>query len=963
MPTDLIPFLTIEHAAAGGSGAQIADFCEAARAPAGNPVSGGRWRAALDGGSVPPIVERVADGRTLKALSSEGATATVRLFGQPGGSDPLGVLSGRVVLGRSATLALAGTAADGTVYTVAAPLVIVSGRVVEIEDDLPYSLAVTIRAHAPLFRRTLPRVPLRGYPGGVIGNGAGASTTVITTGNTTMPAEVTLVAFVLVPLAWDLGASDVHTIAANRSLWWYAKRHTDGWSWRLAVKYTTDAGGSQTEILGPVITPDNKVHPLSLQFDTAASGGGVSATFGDGASFTVATSATAWHLLSEQWQMMRYRSDATSVTSTLIYGWMFFSSLIGPTAIARYIATRAPADADDLFLFYPGPVVSGQLLDYAAANASAPYDATVTAGTAAPSMEGDEGQAGKMLPLIYRGQHMPAEMIDPLTLTYRVASADIEGISRVVELGADITVVHADDPREFLVSTPGATEATVTGWLGGGVRLGAELAEPDRLAVDVQGVGGWPWSVILGSNHGSAGGAYVSFPTALNSGGNDFKFDLYFSYSSINSTDVVFTSGFVRITRVSIPGRLPQVFTVEVFLSPSGDIEMEVTIPTLTTVAMTVEARELASTVEARVLINGRIAATGESSPTTSLGTATPSVFLGFPGGFPDLGALPMRLWGPGAVATTDAEAEASARKFLFRHPVDGEDAEYSDLVGMWTRPDPSSPIDTVLDDIGTNDGTVVNPGTYGRWRPGLCSDGPLAAAVKTLRDAGVDDDAITIAASAWDIEAAPQSLWAEGEEDVASVVDRAIGPGYALLRADGTVLLGKMLAPTSGNAVGTLTGAEVYDISPGKANQPPSVILARWGMIGVEQEPVGTADAARAALMSRRVREEVVPIAGNADTYQDEPYPEGRALELRGVYRDRAAALAAAEDLAAQEADPYPVRTVTGIGAGRSPAPGEVWGVTDPRDGSVAYYRILARKTDALGGQGRPPADEWEVR
>ena len=1049
--SQLFPYLTLNHVNSSGADQQTASFCGMTLGvPYASPS--GDWLPALDEGSIQLPEERVMQGRS-PVVAQQQSPVSVKLAYEHGGTIPLDVLDGRIYLGQEATIAYAGTDGAGNVHTTADPLVAVKGTVVGRTDHKTASatnlgteiygahLELFILPHNDILATPIPDRPLLGYPGGLLGKVDGS---VCTTGYTTLHSQYTFRAYILVPLVWPTGASDRIHILGNRECSLRAKLHTDGFSWRLLAAFTTNAGGAVEEIDGPLVTPAESFRHLALAFDTSPGGGGVAAFFYvDGALESSPTSATTFHSLAGDVQMMRYESTTTTVCTTIAGAFMVFSALTTAATEARLAKSRATTTETDMVLFYPGRALvtatavnpnaaaavdnggglvgipstahglsagdyvqidqttnydgfyeldastsvdelviaatfvaetfagtetvtqqSGTLLDLTENNGSSPFDATFTNCRPASLFEGDEGMAGLLLPRVWQMQHIPPTWVDAPNKIARVSDVPCEGITWAGDLGDVITLEQHGSILGFVESAPAAGAAAVTGFGGGLIKLGANLTDNGRLAADVLGTSADAYSLSLGANHG---GSTCTFPSGFLPGGSDFAIDFKFSYAGVNATTgAIFISSFLEVVKLTdtVGDDVVQfkVFYKAGVVDPAGFISLTASVPELGTTFARIQGREVGGEVEAKLVVNGALVGSETTGGGFELAEASlTTTRIGDSTDFDYVGSLPLRWWGPTGVQTTDAALESHVRKFLFRNPVDGTDAEWSQLSGFWHRPDPSSPLNTVKDEIGSNDGTVTNPGASGRFAPGLCWADPLFAYMLLLRDyAGIAETDITITEQAYDgVEHSPLCLWAgsAGEETLGAVLAQL--PGYVLLSSDETATIGAFVAPTQANSSGTLAeGDTCTTIEPGEdvlrpeANAgalPPSVAMAEWGRIGIRQDPDSTVAADRAALMVRDVASETIPVGTNETKYNDKPYPNGRVIKLIGCYRDRDAALAALDKLVAQWEDPRDVRTVAVTPGQQAPRPGEVWGFRDPRGG--VFYRVaMARKPGAFG-------------
>lgn len=914
----------------------------------------------IDGASVSPFREQVVDGRTVKEPTPP-ADVSLTLLRYVNGIDRLSALIGRNILGRSATVGYVGTAADGTVYTPAAPFVIAQGQVIPPFKVAPDKWTITVRPQNALYQREVPSRALLGYRTGVLGNGDGAATTVIVaTGYSTISAATTLVALVLVPRLWDIGASDTHAIWANKGLFFGAKRHTDGYSWRLFCRYSTTTGGTLEEIPGPVIEPDETLRLLSCRFTAATK----TAVFGVDTTFSTAVGSAAFVALSaaEDWQMMRFRTDATSVSGTLMGAFMLFTSVLTDGEVAALAAARARGDEATLKLYYRETDGAGTYLDEAAANAASPIDATITAGTETSLFEGPLELAGVKPPLILQGQHMPLVPVDHARLIYRASKHPIENASRVMDGGNNFTITHRYSVKDLVTNAPGAGEVAMTPDMGGLFRFNS-LTDGAELAADIQGSSGWPMSLALGTDHGFSEvdlGTSLG-PDLVSTGG--YALEIWFETGAElpSSSGVIWSSGFITVAMSYVFNKAPYLFVrVE---GTSGDITFDLDpIPVLTVVSLRIEAWNNGSDMASRVLLNGVVvdAATAAGTNLTNVVAVPPKKAIladnaSIPVlGFPHVGALPLRAWSlVSPTSRTNAVAEAETRKFLFRHPVNGVDAEWSDLVGLWYRF--TTDINQVDDETGNGyHGTVVNGGTFGRWRPGLCWSDPLHAPAYLLQEHGGYDLAtqLTIADLAYAyLEPAAQDLWFPPETKMSKALAMAAGPGFVFLRADGTAVLGLVVDATAGNSQGTVAGVlEVGEktVAAGEGKgMPPSLVVAEYARIGATgQTALAATDSERRALMSAEVREDAIPIGANATIYGDLPFPDGVRLYSLARFRDAGPTRRELQRLASIWADPRPMYEVRLEGAGRTLQVGDIWAVTDPLGGATAYVLVMARVT-----------------
>jgi hypothetical protein len=984
----LTPYVLLTHTASDGSDAQVLACCGGGRldaigdAPPAT-VSPRRWTPCLDVASMSPLVERVVDGRATKALAPV-ADVSVKLtsYLAPGGPTwPLAI--GRIILGQSIEVGYVGTDASGTVWTMSARLVIATGTVGPWSDGRRLDqmgrqvggISVTIRSHPALWDGEVPPRKLLGYPGGVLGVSTSGPT-----GYSTVPVDFSWQCLCLLPLKWT-SAYARQVLVYHPTVRWYGKQVAAD-AWQLCAEFTIDGGGTLEELAGPVVAPDEAFHWLDFTFDTAAAGGGVEAIFGVDGERTTVASATALYATAGDWRLFE---DGVAYNNTISGAYAFFGAAQTGAQLDAYQVDRLTGSETDLVLYYPGPVTStGKLLDGTRNDAGGPYDIMLGgAGAGVSLLEGDEPLAGTRLPHVYYAQSLPGVIVGAADSIYRFTSARaVEGVGLVHARGAEWTAYQSDDLRDFLGgSAPAAGEVTVCAFGGGLVRRGSPVVTgtDESLVADIRGVGGGsslraPWSLALGSNYG---GSLVTFAgwNALLSGLTEWQVDLRVSIQNDpdHTFDTIFQSDWLKVWMLSAAaaglGRPLMWVQVE---GTTGTVSNFYDLGLLTTSDVSVCAWNSGSDLAVRVVLNGNATVplqSGGTVPTISTGNALLTTGLSASPTLstatastqaPYLGVLPMRWWSA-TEQGTNAEAETAVRKFLYRDPVDGTDAEYADLVSLWHGPQGDA-LAAVEDLVGSNDG-VISSGTH--WRPPLCQSDPVGAAVHMLVTlGGYALSAVDIDDSAYGLHGA-QSLWIGPEITTpAEAVDLAMGPGYALLRGDGTVVLGAPIAAEEANARGTLSAADVFEwsdrdlaVEAGYAG-PPSRVETAWGRVGLKADPLPTAPEDLAALISREVGSTGVDCP-SWGLYGD--LTKQRVMILPGQYRDRDRA----QEAAAAAAVIY--------GSGERPAivvrltrhyltdyrAGDVVGLWDHRAGAVVWYFI---RQVTYTPEGTGVGDIWEV-
>jgi hypothetical protein len=852
---------------------------------------------------------------------------TVSILHEVAGDNRVSAIDPETVnlLGQSAYLRGVGVGGDGTVYTLASPFTIANGKVLSHKRVGKSHDEITIRPHSAAFRATVPSGRLVGYNNAL--RFATTSDQAEITGYTSTPATFTLGSRVIMPRVW--GSATSWTIAGNQSCRLYIKQ-TTGTGRQLHLDYEK-AGPTIVTIDGPTFNAAEDVPAITARVDTAyASGTGVSVTFGIDGAFATATSTSGAFLdSSTAWKLGRWKTSTVDTADTIIGAWYLFDSALTDTETISFNSQRLTGDEDGLIWFFPGVSVGGLLLDYAAANASAPLDATITSAVAAPLLLGTPELAGVTMPaVIGYVQNAPATSIDPPRKIYRMAGEDVCYMPTVVDRQVPYEIEFSyDSLLDFADFPPTISgKVTVCPYGGGLFRVHKEVDGVENSA-DVLGHSVQDWAIAYGRERGVAYSTRPGFhPTA----GGDFSFEISFLYGGdwlgfvFQSGDGLFTAsdGFVHITS-SVGSAASEgygwfdvriVTTGADLLIPMGILWKN------STYHVKVDAWEDGADVKGRVLVNGKVVASGTKSSVSLATTASNPTFSGTVSGVSFYRLIVGRAMMWNFVEATDALAEAAQREYMYTNPSPSE----TGLVALWYRH--SGDVATLVDETSNGyDFTVSGDAIY---LPGIAATDRLSAATYLLLNKS--GTAVTYDETAYDYEPSAISYHIAGGAttqdpnqpsgiSVASAAAAVLSGGglYLLTDPDGSATIGQAQDPATATPTASVRVEFVNELDTAGYEFQPSLVEALYAPNPTVQSSVlAGADTDRRSFAERPYRSVEKPVGDNRARYADDAAPLGRRTILDTKFVNRSPAATEAARVAAQFDSPRPMRSFAIIGS-----------------------------------------------
>lgn len=844
------------------------------------------------------IVETASGGLSSGPTSARTITARLARY-VSGGPDRLAALEGRNIFGQRAFLRAVGTGGDGTAYPLTSPAVIADGTVVGSQKSSRY-WDVTIQPNRRIHQSFLPSRRLLGYPHGLRFNGNTAEADVP---YSTVPAAFTLVALLLTPMDWTVGATDHQTIFGQDSInAYYEASSTYKRRVMLNVRNAADTGWHTLQ--GSEWEPDDEAHFMSWRFNTTTRAARVSLD----TAFEDLTAPADFGALTANWKLGRLKNSMINAADTIIAGWAMFSEWLTDAQLINIMSGRMTGSEDDLVFWFPGESLAGTLFDYAEVNAASPLDATITDAVAAPMMTGTAELAGSLPPQpVGLVRNVPATPIDP---SRKISSAggNVGSIFSVYDRAVPYNIEATySSPLDFADNPPTADgNVTACPRMGGLVRIHTERDGVEN-TIDCGGLGLYDFSLNLGTDFGNS---KVDFGTQLdsvyNSGAWGQEIFFYVGNDGPDAGVVWFSEQWRLTATFDSNDDSVSILKVLINLDGGGDLQMQVPVGVRRRVAVKVQAWNDGSGGSAsRMLVDGNVVAT-DSDNSNELDSITSSLAHQLMWSFEQMahiGVLPMRLFS--AVEATDALAEAEQRKYLFNNPP----PTASDLEGLWVR-SKGDPLVLVDETANGYDGTVDAGAVWGP-RPGCV--GPFGSAMSVL-----DGVPVTVRDAAY--VQVPLFSFGEhvsGERTLADIAASLLdGAGLFLVQfPDGSVEIGRQPDPSSDDPIGVLL---VADADPAAVtNLPPSAVRVRWGFNpAIQSSILAGADDDRRSFASKAWRSddfEVEASAGilNRDLYSDDPLPDGRRLEFESGYYAKSAASVLAARRGEIWKGPRPVRKV----------------------------------------------------
>lgn len=852
----------------------------------------------LDG--VPPRVLELGTGG-LASGPTQPRRITANLKRYQSGENQLTALDGRNILGRSGYLRVVGVGGDGTVWTLDNPAVVANGANITTSES-SRDISIGIQPHVRAHQIKLPRSRLLGYPNGLRGNG---NTSEADVPYNTVPTALTLVALVLTPQVWTVGATDHQTIFGQDSVHAYFEE-TGTNERRLMLDVRNAANTAWHTLTGSAFDPDEDVHAMSWRFNTST----LATRFGLDSTFEDITAPADFGALTANWKLGRLQTSLTDVFDTIAGGFALFDAWLTDSEVVDVISERMTGSEDNLLWFFPGETAAGDILDYAAVNAAAPLDATLTDATAAPLFTGTAQLAGVALNEVTGYvQNAPMVPIDPSRKIYRIGN-DVGAIFDVFDRGVPYAIEAAySSPLDFADNPPTVSgNVTTCPHMGGLVRVHTEVDGVENTA-DCGGLGLYDFSLNLGFLVG--GGSRVTWGTTdLDTVylSPPWAQEIFYYWDGVNlGTKYIWTSSFWQLLTNASSDPDVASYSVFVYLDDATFMEVTFQLERRIRVAFKVEAWEDAGDAHARVLMDGNVIGSATAAGKllrTAASTLVPALggpTLGFTADH--FGVLPVRLWS--TVAATDAAAEDAQRLYLFNNP----GPSTTGLEGLWYRHTGDQAV-LVDETTNSNDGTVDSGAVWGP-KPGCVS--PISAARSLLTDAGVT---VTLRDSAYDAIGGASGRFINTEKSIAQAAAEILdGAGlYLLLNPDGTATIGLQPDPATATPVGTLF---VDDPHPAEVNDlPPSLVRCNWGPNPTVQTSVlAGADDDRKSFASQAWRTTDYEIGTNRQVYADEDPPNGRRLEINTGFVSQSAAKAEAARRGEIWKNPRPVRRCRVLG------------------------------------------------